>query len=657
MSEDKKARPSGAGGMLSGRAGAARDAIPTADEGDALLDMLFDDAIKPPEDPGNLPFDPNATVAAPQGYGRRTPTPPTPIPGIGEAPGQVVAPPGWATTPGGASPASPKVRPNEDLPTRVYAAPPPDFDDDDQELPVEGPRPRPPQAPIPPIPPTPPVPPRAPPPRPSGRGAPPAAAREPSYEEVEESDLEDDRTVIGQAAVTEDAFDPMEMGGFGDDEGTEDADAHERMTAGRDDFGLADELGIAEPAFEAEETTHARYEANQAPAVQAPEPPELDLGSLDEGNEEEATRTFHASDHPELAASHPGLGEPIVHEAYDAQDSQPPIIKSTRPPLAPGGLDDEREASAAVAATPGLRDSFLERAAWLAEEAGLRPDKLQRARLLMTASELYAIAGEDGAAMDLATQAYQLAPNVPLVIRQYRGLIARTHGHGETLETLDSETRHMPTPEGRVHAAWMASEVARVVNGDDAGAKKRAEIALRASPADPRATLQRFVESLATGADAAALSKIKPSDPEAHQSLANGFFQVVSLRAPEPAAPGEQRHAFAALGAARASLSAGDRRGTLAALAQLRGSSFGPAAGWLGAALATSHPDTRTEAIGALRAAAEGGDPAGARRALAAISVETGESVDLRDREAFGPADRIALAALDAARPGPQGTA
>jgi len=94
VSDNEKDRPTPPGGspampgMFSNRAGAARDAIPTADEGDALLDMLFDDAVKAPE-PAPGGFDPGATVVnnpepsllGAAGHPRRTPTPPTPLPG------------------------------------------------------------------------------------------------------------------------------------------------------------------------------------------------------------------------------------------------------------------------------------------------------------------------------------------------------------------------------------------------------------------------------------------------------------------------------------------------------------------------------------------------------------------------------------------------
>ncbi len=573
---DQKKNPPG-GGVFGSRPGAAREAIPTADEGDALLDMLFDDAARPsaPEDeaqpPAPPPAPPSPRAAPQEAHPRRTPTPPTPIPG------EVVAPPGWAT----GAPLQ------EDQPTRVFSGPLPDFDDGDPNPAIDSAsgyesEPPPVEAPAAPAPPPRPGPPRPP--------APPP--RQPSYEEV---DL-DEATIIA-APVAELPRPPA----------VDDADDLEDRTYAAMPSPALHELGAEEEALE--------YVAEEA--------------DLSEGLEAE----------PGLAAS---------------------ILQSVRPPLDSAVLEDERPASAVVASTPGMRDAFLGRAAWLMEEADQRTDKLQRARLYVVASELFAIAGEDESAASSAARAYQLAPNLPIAVRQHRTLQARHSGWEGALETLDAEVRHMPTAEGRVHAAWLGAEITRVALADPAGSKKRAEHALRAAPADPRALVQRFADALSTGADAASLAKIKLSDPEGQAALGAGFAQVVALRAPpRPGAgsPGAPRHPYEAFLAARAALSSGDRAGLLASLTQLRPSSLGPAAGWLTAAVAAGRAETRAEAIGALRRAAEGSDPAGARRALAGLSVEVGEPVDLRDREAFSPADRVALATLDALRPGPTGKA
>lgn len=616
MSENDKDRPTPPGGtalpgMFTNRAGAARDAIPTADEGDALLDMLFDDALKVPGE--EAPFDPGATVVAPprndllgaSKQPRRTPTPPTPLPG------QAYQDQGLEDEDEAAA-----ARRMEDPPTRVYSAPPPDFDDDELE-PAASSAPPPQARPAPPPRPPRPIAPEPPPP-------PPPAPREPSYESVDELDLDGgDRTII--AAPVEEAP-PATVMGLGPDEPTG-VYGHEQPLATID--------------LDEDESTFGRLDPNELGRN--------DVATDDLG--EEATTTFMPQDDGEAA------------EGFVEGERAVPIVKSTRPPLPAVALEDERDASAVIAATPGARDAFLERAAWMVEEARLRQDKVQRARLLLTASELYAIAGEDTAAADIAAEAHQLAPNLPLVIRQHRALVARTAGWQSAIDLLDTEVRHMPTPEGRSHAAWLGAEVARVVLDDPAGAKKRVDQALRAAPADPRPSVQRFSEALAAGGDPATLAKIKPSDPQTLASIGGAFAQVIAFRAPGTGADagrgpaGTRGHAFEAFLAARAALSAGDRAGALAALGQLRQSSFGAAAGWLGYAIAAARPETRADAIGALRAAAAGADAASARRALAGISMEMGESVDVRDREAFGPADRIALAALDAARPGPAGVA
>jgi tetratricopeptide (TPR) repeat protein len=109
-----------------------REAVPTADEGDALLDMLFDDA---PRD--SSPVEGQEQAAAPAGAPaaptiKSTPPPP-PVP---EPPpthkGEVVAPPGWPR------PARPAPRPSaETLPNPdavEHAAALDTLDDDDDDL-------------------------------------------------------------------------------------------------------------------------------------------------------------------------------------------------------------------------------------------------------------------------------------------------------------------------------------------------------------------------------------------------------------------------------------------------------------------------------------------------------------------------------------------
>ncbi len=578
---DPKARPP-MGGMFSGNSGAVRDAIPTADEGDALLDMLFDDAVRPSSEPAAEPAaaaptpvpagEPTPVPGALEDDAHRRPTPVTPIPG------QIVTPPGWAA--GTAqSPKAPPARSDDDEDegerTRVFAG-------DARELEA-------------------------------------LALGGDALEPPPDDDLDDDgdATIIGTAApVIARPAPPAPPGPPPPRRPAAPVDTDE--DAGAPEVGLS-ELGLSEP----------------------------ELG-VEAGDDELDESDSSAIDEPE------------VQEA-DAQAAPRPVTIAPRRPLPSRGFGDERTASTVLEHNPTLRQAMVERAAWLREEAGLRTDKLERARLMLVVSELHALVGDDDQAMAAAHEAHQLAPSLALAIRQHRTMLTRGGDFSQANDVVEAEIRHMPTPEGRAHAAWLAAEAARLSSsGDETVAQRRAEQALRAAPADPRPCVQRFVRSMAQGVEPSALAKLKSSDPEGLAAIDTAFTQVAALRSHGETSAHKRtptRHVAESVLAARAAFARGDRAAVAGALQQLSRSSFSSSAGWLSGVVLASRDDTRAQSLTALRAAAEGSAPSLARRALAAVSIELGESVDPRDREAFTPADRVALATLDACRPGPQGVA
>ena len=91
---DQKNGSGGLPGMFPKSSDSIREALPTADEGDALLDMLFDDAPRddaPVEEPASpaLKSTPAPAPISP------APISPAPITPAEAAPAEVVSPPGW----------------------------------------------------------------------------------------------------------------------------------------------------------------------------------------------------------------------------------------------------------------------------------------------------------------------------------------------------------------------------------------------------------------------------------------------------------------------------------------------------------------------------------------------------------------------------------
>lgn len=420
----------------------------------------------------------------------------------------------------------------------------------------------------------------------------------------------------------------------------------------------------------------ALLESVRSPALAPPTPPRLpprdagrierarvetipeDLGdaSLDVGEPEEALTEIgslqvedvvSATEIREESLSIDALEDEGATEAPAAVESVPERRLSSRAPAAPEAVPsfpDERDASIVVAQNPELRQSFLERATWLRAEAATADDKASKARLLLNASELYALVGEDDDASATALEAHSLQAGVVFGMRQHRSLLARSGNWPAALEVLDGEARQMPTVDGKAHAAWFGAEVARLVQGDDLGAKKRAEQAMRALPSDPRPHVQRFTDALASGAEASQLGRLRPTDP-ASAELAEAFARVSVLHGADR--PGDARTGFEAILSARTALQKKDLVGLVASMKGLGQTSVATGAGWLGGLVAQSTKETRSLAASLLTSASAGTHSNAAARALAGLAIQTGTEADLAAApDAFTEADRVALAAL-----------
>lgn len=620
MSDKKElGRPAGQPRAFPSGSGAVRDAIPTADEGDALLDMLFDDAPRaasqPSIEPQPIELEPQPREPAPFRDAEATPIPGSEPPPEPTAPGtpsardaaaaaaaaaaEVVSPPGWRI---------PAPSP------RATAVTQPDAGDDDDADEV----------------------------------------RTRAFTGADLSNLDEDSVPDGNNGVVDGSSQDALYGD--DEENRMDATivapntmlVEEQVALASDHEANAEDANDVEDAiaFSAEEFASEEPSYEAAADLDSQDAPD-ELPDLTDGPEEDATAVF--------------TSESLV--SLEAPPAPSSAVISARS-IAVADLGDETEASQLLAETPGLQESFLERAGWMREEANLTTDKAKKARLLLTVSELFALAGDEVASGETALEANQLAPNIPLVTRQHRSLALRTGDLDKTVEVLELEARHAPTPDGRAHAAWFSSEIARIAQRDETTAKKRAEQALRALPTDPRPNVQRFVEAAAQLPDPGSLAKIKVSDAEALGALAQACTLVANLRGAPLAKGAAPRHVVEVAQAARTALGSNEPGVMVAGVSRLRDTSFREAASWLTALLAMSHDETRAQAVAALREVAPHA-PLG-RRMLAALSVETGDSaldrssadsVDQRDPNAFSAVDRIALAALDAARPHPAGLA
>jgi len=312
---------------------------------------------------------------------------------------------------------------------------------------------------------------------------------------------------------------------------------------------------------------------------------------------------------------------------------------------------DERPAAAHLALDA---DRWTELAEWLESEAHAATDPVAKARSLLVASEIWALVGDIGRAREVATEASAMARSLPLVGRQLRALAAAEQDWKAVVTALDLETRGAPTPEARVHAAYLNAEVHRLALKDDATGKKKLELALRANVDDPRAHVSKLIELLSKGVGPA---RMRWPESVALAELMQATDESSRLRgAAAPAgAPGTTVSPSLAFEQARKAFTVGDRGATatlVARLAEIDG--IGPASLWLAASLAAHEGKTRPEAMGWLERLLGGDADALARRTLAARALEQGSKEGIQaaseegegQTEAFRALDRAVLGAL-----------
>lgn len=388
--------------------------------------------------------------------------------------------------------------------------------------------------------------------------------------------------------------------------------------------------------------------------------------------ESEAPEALYEDAADEVAFDAPVV-EPLAEEPLEAEPdlepsmapSAPRIALPSTPPPA-GDFFDEQDAAAHLLRTQ-QRDAWVARAEWLRAEAEAQTDKSRRARSLLAVSELFAMAGEESTAKQLAEETRDLAPTMALAHEQVRALLVREADFRAMLDSLDGEARAVHIPAVRSHTTSLGAEVARLRLGDPDAAGKRIELSIRAQAHDPRGHVQRFCEALAEpdpedGA-APAYARVHIPDLAPLAPLAAGAAQVASHRRtgslPRSAARTDAKTSYETFLRARAALGGDDASGALAQIARLGESpSLAGGAGWLSAVLSAARKETRPEAIASLRGVAGGSHGDLARRAVAARALETGDAaaaawaLDDGGSSAFTAADRLVLAALGSSSDG-----
>ncbi|HVU04922.1 MAG TPA: hypothetical protein VHE30_24395 [Polyangiaceae bacterium] len=344
----------------------------------------------------------------------------------------------------------------------------------------------------------------------------------------------------------------------------------------------------------------------------------------------------------------------VSEEEADAALGSAPNAAS--PPASPATVSDpgDHRPAAAHLGDHRLIDAWVARAEWFEDEADASSDAPAKARLLLAASELWAMAGNSSRARDAAKAATQASAALGLAARQARA-VALVEGDMKAVAlSLDSEARSAAAEAARAHAAYVASEVYRRALSDPESAERRLDLVVRASPGDPRPYLQRAAAELA---ERGTVAKVKWPDASDVAPLRDAANELVALRGKETSVP-EGAPAPLAFEVARRALASGERSQAGRAIATLRDvPGIGDGALFLAAALLAPSAETRPAAIEALVALEKRDENPAVRRALAARSLEQGDGAameralasDSAASPVFTAADKAALAALSGA--------
>ncbi|MES1179257.1 MAG: hypothetical protein ABUL62_33385 [Myxococcales bacterium] len=332
--------------------------------------------------------------------------------------------------------------------------------------------------------------------------------------------------------------------------------------------------------------------------------------------------------------------------ALDSVDLSPP---PARPSVPPSIWPDERPAKAHLA---DQHEIWVTRAEWFEHEALVASDAQAKTRLLIVASELWALVGDVTRAREVAAQAAAVPRAQGMAARQMRALAAADGDFKAVAPALEMEIRGAATVDARVHAAYLSAEVHRLALQDDATAKKKLDLAVRAQQDDPRAHVAKLSDLLGKSN---APARVRIPESGALADLLRASEELLRLRgapaaAGSPAATGPR----AAFDDARRALSSGDREKAADALERLSTvDGLGQACAWLSASLLGAEPKLRERASARLSELVAQGGSRLARRGLVTRALEQGDAQGVQQavtgsqgEETFSAPDRLALAAL-----------
>ena len=364
------------------------------------------------------------------------------------------------------------------------------------------------------------------------------------------------------------------------------------------------------------------------------------------------TATRHPAEDEEPTIGRPSAApmatsQPVPSALFEGiQPSIAPHTERERPPAPEGPVTFEGERPVSRWLDEKTTTAYRARAVWLEEEARSLEDPLAQARALLAVSEILALIGEEGAALNLALEARDLAPQLPLAWRQARQLMPRDPD--ALAEALDAEAARSPTPSARAHATLLAADLLRLTERGDA-AVERWDSACKLDPADVRAPIARAALALAQNDHTSgALLLAENSDlVEVDKAVAT----ALRLRGVErPGAEVEDLPINEGLRRARNALIASDAVTTAQALTEVaKVSELSKAALWLSASFGATHIAARRGAAKSLKTLAADGESL-AKRQLAARGIELGDpdlvNVALEGDGPFDAAERATLAAL-----------
>ena len=389
--------------------------------------------------------------------------------------------------------------------------------------------------------------------------------------------------------------------------------------------------------------------------AESPEPLSADaIDQLEEVQLSDASELRPLSDFSELEPEREPPFDSIHPSSIHPSSIHPSSIPA-RSSGTPSVWPDERPAQDHLG---NQREAWITRAEWLENEARATSEPQAKVRTLIVASEIWALVGELPRAREIAAEASAIPRAHAMAARQSRALAAADGDYKAVAPALEMEIRSAATADARVHAAYLSAEVHRVALQDDASAKKKLDLAVRAHQDDPRAHIAKLTDLLGKSN---APARVRMPESQALSELSRASDELLRFRgAPAPAGtstpPSGPRSAF---DDARRALSAGERERAADALERLADvPGLGQACAWLAASLLGADSKTRPRAIANLAELAAKRGSALARRALVTRSLEHGDGEGVRravvgaEGEAtFSGPDRLALAALNGLSP------